>query len=72
MLLDETITGHADDLGESGYNRTLSQRRAETVASLFEGYTITIVAAGEKGRIGGNDIPEGHFYTQTVTIEVAR
>ena len=67
-----TVTGHADDLGEIGYNRSLSQRRAEAVASLFTDYPTTIIAAGEEGMIGGNDTPEGRFYARTVTIEVTR
>ncbi|MGE3800502.1 MAG: OmpA family protein [Candidatus Kapaibacterium sp.] len=67
-----TITGYADDLGETGYNRTLSGRRAEAVAKLFEGFPVTIVAAGEEGTIGGENTPEGRFYARTVTIEVER
>ena len=67
-----TITGYADDLGETSYNRTLSGRRAEGVAKLFDGFPVTIVAAGEEGTIGGENTPEGRFYARTVTIEVKR
>ena len=67
-----TITGYADDLGESSYNRSLSQRRAEEVAKLFSDYPVTIVAAGEQESIGGENTPEGRFYARTVSIEVTR
>ena len=67
-----TITGYADDLGESGYNRTLSGRRAEAVAKIFADIPVTVVAAGEEGMIGGENTPEGRFYARTVMIEVER
>lgn len=67
-----TITGYADSLGESGYNRALSQRRAEAVAQVFDNFPVTIVAAGERSDLVKDDTPESRFYTRTVKVEVVR
>lgn len=67
-----TITGYADSLGESGYNRTLSQRRAETVAKIFDNFPVTIIAAGERSDMVRDDTPESRFYARTVKVEVIR
>ncbi len=67
-----TITGYADSLGESGYNRTLSERRAQTVAKIFDNFTTTIIAAGERTDVIADNTPESRFYARTVTVEVER
>lgn len=67
------VTGYADSLGESGYNRALSQRRAEAVASVFDNFPVTIVGAGERSDlVRDDDTPESRFYTRTVTVEIVR
>ncbi len=67
-----TVTGFADSLGESGYNRALSQRRAEAVAKIFDNFPVTVVAAGERSDMVRDDTPESRFYIRTVTVEVVR
>ena len=67
-----TITGYADSLGESGYNRALSERRAQSVAQIFDNFPTTIVAAGERDDVIADNTPESRFYARTVTVEVER
>lgn len=67
-----TITGYADSLGESGYNKALSERRAQSVAEIFDNFTTTIVAAGEREDVIADNTPESRFYARTVTVEVER
>lgn len=67
-----TITGYADSLGESGYNRALSERRAQTVAQVFDNFDVTIVPAGERPDLAPDNTPESRFYARTVKVEVER
>lgn len=64
------ITGYADDLGGSDYNRLLSRRRAEAVAALFPEADTTIIAAGEVPQQKGDPTPEARYYARTVRIEL--
>lgn len=64
------IIGYADDLGATDYNRTLSRRRAEAVATLFTGFDVTIEAAGENHPDKGDATPEARYYERTVNIVV--
>lgn len=64
------ITGFADDLGGTDYNRELSRRRAEAVAAIFDEFPVTIVAGGEQLPVAGDTTPEARLLARTVRIEV--
>ncbi len=64
------IRAYTDRTGDENYNKKLSQLRAqETVKTLSrpDAYAIGI---GEDEVIYNNDLPEGRFYSRTVTITI--
>lgn len=63
------VVGFADETGGSGYNRGLSQRRANNVASMIEGLgvdrsRITTARRGETHEFGGGAPGSGPFAAQ--------
>ena len=70
------IEGHTDSLGAAGYNKRLSQRRAEAVrASLINqfgiaGDRVEAVGYGEEQPVAGNDTKEGRQANRRVVAEL--
>jgi hypothetical protein len=67
------IIGHTDNVGLPPYNKKLSQRRADVTAMVLnvEGIGATLKevrGVGEKDIIYDNDLPEGRYYSRTVTV----
>jgi outer membrane protein OmpA-like peptidoglycan-associated protein len=65
-----SITGHTDRVGEADHNLKLSQERAATVASALGRPAATITGEGESSQLYDNNLPEGRFYSRTVSIVV--
>ncbi len=70
-----TVTGHTDNTGSAGYNSDLSQRRAESVASVLRtggvsGSRVRTVGAGENQPIATNQTPEGRSQNRRVDITI--
>ncbi|MGE3802559.1 MAG: OmpA family protein, partial [Candidatus Kapaibacterium sp.] len=65
-----TITGYTDRIGEEEYNLRLSQRRANQTAKELETEEAEVSGVGESVELHENDLPEGRFYSRTVTIVV--
>ncbi|MCB0289320.1 MAG: OmpA family protein [Calditrichaeota bacterium] len=68
------LEGHTDNTGSDEYNMTLSQKRAQSVASYLSGKgvnvaRVTIMGYGESQPIATNDTPDGR--TQNRRVEVA-
>lgn len=64
------VRGYADRTGDDARNRALSRERAETVARALGLEGARVEVRGELEPLYDNDIPEGRFYSRTVTIEV--
>lgn len=74
---DETITveGHTDNVGESSYNQSLSERRAYSVRDYLvqQGVPGSVVSAygyGESRPKGSNNSPEGRQLNRRVEIRI--
>ena len=70
-----TVTGHTDNTGSAGYNRDLSQRRAESVASVLRsggvsGSRVRTVGAGENQPIATNQTAPGRAANRRVDITI--
>lgn len=70
-----TVTGHTDNTGSAGYNRDLSQRRAESVASVLRsggvsGSRVRTVGAGENQPIATNQTSQGRAQNRRVDITI--
>jgi outer membrane protein OmpA-like peptidoglycan-associated protein len=65
-----TITGYADEVGDSTYNQRLSLARAQAVAREFSGYTTRIEGAGENNTPYPGLTPEQRYYSRSVKITV--
>lgn len=65
-----TITGYTDRIGEEAYNERLSQRRADKTAQELETSGADVSGVGETVELYDNTLPEGRFYSRTVTIIV--
>ena len=70
-----TVTGHTDNTGSAGYNRDLSQRRAESVASVLRsggvsGSRVRVVGAGENQPIATNQTSGGRAANRRVDITI--
>ncbi len=65
-----TISGHTDRTGDNDYNKTLSQRRAESVKSALSHSKAEAKGVGEEDLLYDNDSPEARFYCRTVVVEV--
>lgn len=70
-----TIIGHTDNVGNAGYNESLSQRRAESVKKyllgkgIHDGRVFT-AGKGDKQPIRPNDTAENRSFNRRITIMV--
>jgi len=67
------VIGHTDNTGAASYNQTLSERRANAVASVLIGAGVTpsrvvAVGRGENQPIASNGTPEGRQQNRRVEI----
>ncbi len=65
-----TITGYTDRIGEEDYNLNLSKRRAGKTAENLATADADVSGVGETVELYNNNLPEGRFYSRTVTIVV--
>lgn len=70
-----TVTGHTDNVGTAAYNRDLSQRRAQSVASVLRTGGVSagrmrIVGAGESQPIATNQTAAGRQQNRRVDITI--
>jgi outer membrane protein OmpA-like peptidoglycan-associated protein len=65
-----TITGHTDRIGEDAYNQRLSEERARNVARALGVAPERARGLGESSLLFSNQLPEGRFYSRTVSIVV--
>ena len=65
-----TIIGYSDRLGEADHNLELSQKRATNTARELRVPLENATGGGENTELYDNDLPEGRFYSRTVTITV--
>jgi len=70
-----TVTGYTDSQGAAAYNKTLSERRAKSVADYLKnqglgGLTINAVGMGEENPVASNDTPEGRADNRRVEIDL--
>jgi hypothetical protein len=63
------ISGYSDKIGDSEYNKTLSKKRTESVSLQFPKNKKELFPYGESIIIFNNNLPEGRFYSRTVTIK---
>jgi outer membrane protein OmpA-like peptidoglycan-associated protein len=71
------IGGNADNIGDSNYNLTLSQKRAEAVKAYLvnKGLSESALIAkgyGEENPIATNDTPEGRQQNRRVDFKVSK
>lgn len=64
------ITGYTDRLGDGTSNLTLSEQRAQAVASEIKAENMVVRGLGEDVLLHDNRTPEGRFYCRTVTLVV--
>lgn len=68
------VTGHTDSRGSDAYNQTLSEQRAQTVASAIQARyadaSIDVKGMGESSPVESNDTAEGRQLNRRVDIEV--
>ncbi|NNE87331.1 MAG: OmpA family protein [Silicimonas sp.] len=70
-----TVTGHTDNVGTASYNRDLSQRRAQSVASVLRTGGVAagrmrVVGAGESQPIATNQTAAGRQQNRRVDITI--
>ncbi|MEN8257172.1 MAG: OmpA family protein [Thermodesulfobacteriota bacterium] len=70
------VEGHTDSIGTEAYNKDLSQRRANSVKTLFvqrgvEGSRIESIGFGESMPVATNDTESGRQMNRRVEIKVA-
>lgn len=63
------ISGYTDKIGDSEYNKSLSKKRTESVASEFPNNPKELFPYGESIILYNNNLPEGRFYSRTVTLK---
>jgi outer membrane protein OmpA-like peptidoglycan-associated protein len=64
-----SVYGYTDVLGSDELNRTLSQQRAASVATEIKAQVDEVTGRGETTLLYDNTLPEGRFYSRSVTIE---
>lgn len=64
------ISGYTDRIGERDYNQRLSEGRAKNTARLLDLPDARVEGLGKSVLLYNNDLPEGRFYSRTVTIFV--
>lgn len=67
-----TVIGSTDKIGDADYNRRLSLSRAQAVAKSLGFPDMQVQGAGEDITTYPNELPEGRFYSRTVTVIVER
>ncbi len=65
-----TITGYTDRIGDSEYNRGLSDERAKSTARALGLSAADARGVGESTLLYDNSLPEGRFYCRTVSVVV--
>lgn len=69
-----SVVGHTDSRGAEEYNQALSERRAQTIASILAArYTdarIDVKGMGETAPVASNDTAEGRQLNRRVEVEV--
>lgn len=68
-----TVIGHTDSTGSAGYNQTLSERRASSVAAILRdsgvaAWRVTAVGRGQTQPVASNATPEGRQQNRRVEI----
>jgi peptidoglycan-associated lipoprotein len=71
------VEGHADTLGEEGYNQWLSERRSRVVADFLvdkglSPYRIQVVGYGEARPVTTKRSPEGHQQNRRVELHIKK
>lgn len=66
---DVTVVGMTDVLGNNEYNKQLSLRRAQAIASALKYPHATVIGIGEQTNIPATT-PEGRFYSRRVDIVI--
>lgn len=74
-LTEITVIGHTDSQGAAGYNKSLSERRAKSVADYLRGQGLTnlkinAVGMGDEQPIASNDTAEGRADNRRVEIDL--
>ena len=69
------VLGHTDSDGSEAYNQSLSERRAQSVASYLGGHGVAPVRVATKGYgemqpIGSNETPDGKAQNRRVEIKI--
>src|SRR5207253_1808591 len=64
-----SVYGYTDILGSDDLNKTLSEQRAESVAKQIKAVVDEVIGRGETTLLYDNSLPEGRFYSRSVTIE---
>ncbi len=69
------LTGHADNVGSSAYNRALSRRRAERIREVLVGYGVSreqieVYARGETQPVASNDTEAGKRENRRVELRL--
>jgi outer membrane protein OmpA-like peptidoglycan-associated protein len=64
------VSGFADKTGDAAHNQQLALQRARNVAKALGVPEDRIEVSGENELLYDNDIPEGRFYSRTVTVEI--
>lgn len=65
------VIGYTDMLGSDELNQTLSEQRAQSVSGHLKAKVDQVIGRGETTRLYDNALPEGRFYSRTVTIETS-
>jgi len=64
------IRAYTDRTGDENYNKKLSQLRAQETVKTLSRPDALAIGIGEDEVIYNNDLPEGRFYSRTVTITI--
>lgn len=64
------IYGYSDSMGDEAINKTISERRAKSVANRLRLRDAEVKGLGEENLLYDNSLPEGRFYCRTVQITV--
>lgn len=64
------IHGYSDSMGDEAINKTISERRAKSVANRLRLRDAEVRGIGEEDLLYDNSLPEGRFYCRTVQITV--
>lgn len=64
------VRGFADKTGDAAHNQQLALQRARNVAKALGLSEDRVEVSGESELLYDNDLPEGRFYSRTVTVEI--